>query len=119
MKFDVKVELKFDKLPKAENVAKGQKRLVELVKEKSDPYVPFLTGKLRNEITTSKHIITYKAHHGGSKSYANIQYDTNRGMGKEGLNRGGKRGSEWTERMWNDCKDEITEEIKEILIGGK
>lgn len=119
MGFKIETEIKFDNPITKENINRGQKRLVVLVKEKSDPYVPFLTGKLRSQVTTSKYVITYKAFNGGTKSYARKQYYTNRGMGKGGINNGGKRGNKWTERMWNDNKDSITEEIKGILLGDK
>lgn len=118
MGFKIETEIKFDKQITKSDINRGQKRLVTLVKEKSDPYVPYLTGRLRSQVTTSKYVITYKAFNGGLKSYARKQYYTNRGMGKEGLSRGGKRGSNWTERMWNENKDEILEEIKNTIIGG-
>lgn len=118
MGFKIETEIKFDNPITKDDINRGQKKLVTLVKEKSDPYVPFLTGRLRSQVTTSKYMVTYKAFNGGTKSYASVQYHTNRGMGKEGLNRGGKRGNKWTERMWTENKDEILEEIKNTILGG-
>lgn len=118
MGFKIETEIKFDKQITKSDINRGQKRLVTLVKEKSDPYVPYLTGRLRSQVTTSKYMIVYKAFNGGTKSYARKQYNWNRGKGKEGMNGGGgKRGSNWTERMWNENKDEILEEIKNTVLG--
>lgn len=119
MNLKFETEIKIDKILTSSDINKGQKRLVEIVKEKSDPYVPWLTGRLRNEVRTSKQIITYKAFNGGNKSYARKQFYTNRGLGKEGYNNGGKRGNKWHERMWNEHQEEIESEIKDILLGGK
>lgn len=117
MGFKIETEIKFDKRITKDDINRGQKKLVTLVKEKSDPYVPFLTGSLRSQVTTSKYIITYKAFNGGLKSYARKQYIENRGMGKEGMNGGGgKRGNTWTERMWAENQDAILEEIKNTIL---
>lgn len=117
MGFKIETEIRFNNPITKDDINRGQKKLVTLVKEKSDPYVPFLTGKLRNQVATSKYVITYKAFNGGLKSYARKQYYTNRGMGKEGLNNGGKRGNKWTERMWAENQDAILEEIKNTILG--
>jgi translation initiation factor IF-1 len=39
-------------------------------------------------------------------------------MGREGLNRGGKRGKQWINRMWVNEGDAIVNEIANT-IGGK
>lgn len=117
MGFKIETEIRFDNPITKDDIKRGQKKLVTLVKEKSDPYVPFLTGRLRNQVTTSKYVITYKAFNGGTKSYASVQYKWNRGKGKEGMNGGGgKRGNKWTERMWTENKDAILEEIKNTIL---
>lgn len=118
MEFKIETEIKLNKTISKSTVAKGQKRLVEVVKEKSDPYVPWLTGELKNTARTTKEHIIYNATNGAETSYARKQYLGNRGMGREGLNKGGKRGARWTERMWEENKEEILEEIKNILLSG-
>ena len=117
--FKIETEINLDTMVDDDDIKRAQKRLVTEVKEKSTPYIPVLTGRLRTQINVSKDTITYKAFNGGHKSYARKQYYTNRGKGMEGLLRGGKAGRRWTERMWEEQKDVICEEIKEELLGGK
>lgn len=117
--FKFETEIKLDKMINSSDIERAQRKLINEVREKSDSYVPWLTGRLRNQVNTSKYIITYKAFNGGHMSYAARQYYTNAGLGKQGLHNGGKRGSQWTERMWNEQKDAICEEIKKELLGGK
>lgn len=119
MLFQIETEIKLENLLTKADVDRAQKRLVNEVVEKSDPYVPFLTGRLRNTVRKSKYYVTYRPFNGGNVSYANIQYRTNRGMGKEGINRGGQRGSRWTERMWEDNREVIESIIASELTGGK
>lgn len=118
MKFKIEAEVKLDKTIDRSDIKRGQKRLVEVVREKSDPYVPWLTGELKNTARTTGTMIVYGATKGSEKSYARKQYHENRGMGREGVHRGGKRGSRWTERMWEENKEDILEEIKNVLLGG-
>ncbi|MDY5098792.1 MULTISPECIES: minor capsid protein [Clostridia] len=118
MKFKIEAEVRLDKTINKSDIKRGQKRLVEVVREKSDPYVPWLTGELKNTAKTTDDMIIYNATNGAKTSYARKQYVGNRGMGREGVNRGGKRGSRWTERMWEENKEEILEEIKNVLLGG-
>lgn len=119
MEFKVDVEYDFDikNVLNTNDLDKAQEKFVELVKEKSDSYVPWDTGDLRKEVEAKKDMLIYQPHHGGSKSYAARNYYTNRGMGKEGKSNGGKRGPKWDEAMWADCKDEIVREIANILGG--
>ena len=94
------------------------KKFVNLVRTKSDPYVPFLIFYLKNTAKETKKSIIYNPYHGGLKSYAAINYYTNRGMGRQGLNRGGKRGKMWIPRMWVNEGSSIVNEIAKT-IGGK
>ena len=117
--FKEKITVDFDpdNILGGDKMNEAQKTLVHLVASKSDPYVPWLSGDLRNSAKENKKSITYSPYHGGSKSYANIQWRENAGMGKEGVNRGGLRGSKWTERMWQDNSKEIVREIARIIGG--
>ena len=72
---------------------KGQRFFTHEVRRLSDPYVPFLTGVLKNTATETVGSITYNT------PYARRQYYENRGTGL--------RGAHWTERMWADRGKEI------------
>ena len=54
-----------------------------------NPYVPFLTGNLKDvEVKISTDKVTYKA------DYAKKQFYTNAGMGRDGQSYGGLRGKQ-------------------------
>lgn len=114
----ITIEAEPDKLLDQGKVNEGQKMLVHLVATKADPYVPWLSGDLKNSAKENKKSITYSPWHGGTKSYAWIQYRYNVGLGREGTSRGGKRGSNWIGRMWYEGgKEEITGQIAKFLGG--
>ena len=71
----------------------GQRFFTHEVRRLSDPYVPFLTGVLKNTATEEVDRITYNT------PYARRQYYENPGTGL--------RGPYWTERMWADRGKEI------------
>lgn len=71
----------------------GQRFFTHEVRRLSDPYVPFLTGVLKNTATEEVDRITYNT------PYARRQYYENPGTGL--------RGPHWTERMWADRGKEI------------
>ena len=71
----------------------GQRFFTHEVRRLSDPYVPFLTGVLKNTATEEVNRITYNT------PYARRQYYENPGTGL--------RGPHWTERMWADRGKEI------------
>lgn len=71
----------------------GQQFFTHEVRRLSDPYVPFLTGALKNTATEEVNRITYNT------PYARRQYYENPGTGL--------RGPHWTERMWADRGKEI------------
>ncbi|MGN0026073.1 MAG: minor capsid protein [Clostridium sp.] len=76
-------------------------------------YVPYDHGKLKDmmvEIKVSK--VIYKA------PYARKQYYTNKGLGKQGTQVGGKRGKFWDKRAWADNGDLIVRTIADF-VGGK
>lgn len=76
-------------------------------------YVPYDHGKLKDmmvEIKVSK--VIYKA------PYARKQYYTNKGLGKQGTQVGGKRGKFWDKRAWADNGDSIVKTIADF-VGGK
>lgn len=82
----------------------GQQFFTHEVRRLSDPYVPFLTGVLKNTATEEVNRITYNT------PYARRQYYENPGTGL--------RGPHWTERMWADRGKEIVKAVAEYC-GGK
>ena len=82
----------------------------------SDPYVPMLTGALKHSGTTGTVIgsglVVYNA------TYARRNYYSNAGHGRQGTQRGGKRGKYWFERMKADHGKEIISGAKKA-IGGR
>lgn len=82
----------------------GQRVFTHEVRRLSDPYVPFLTGVLKNTATEEVNRITYNT------PYARRQYYENPGTGL--------RGPHWTERMWADRGKEIVKAVAEYC-GGK
>ena len=82
----------------------GQQFFTHEVRRLSDPYVPFLTGVLKNTATEEVNRITYNT------PYARRQYYENPGTGL--------RGPHWTERMWADRGKEIVKSTA-AYCGGK
>lgn len=82
----------------------GQRFFTHQVRTLSDPYVPFLTGVLKNTATEEVNRITYNT------PYARRQYYENPGTGL--------RGPHWTERMWADRGKEIVKATT-AYCGGK
>lgn len=76
----------------------------------SEPYVPLLSGKLKESGNTAtikgSGLVRYNT------PYARKAYYQNGGNGIEGLNKGGKRGRLFFERMKADCKKDILEGAK-------
>ena len=83
---------------------KGLRFFTHQVRTLSDPYVPFLTGMLKNTATETPGRITYNT------PYARRQYYENPGNGL--------RGAHWTERMWADRGKEIVKATA-AYCGGK
>ena len=83
---------------------KGQQFFTHEVRRLSDPYVPFLSGTLKNTAQELTNRIEYV------QPYAKRQYYENRGNGL--------RGSLWTERMWADRGKEIIQSVA-AYCGGK
>lgn len=77
-------------------------------------YVPYLTGRLKDmNVVVNKNNVTYEA------PYARKQFYTNKGNGRQGLNKGGLRGKRWDKRAWADKGDEIVKTISEFVGGRK
>lgn len=97
---------------------KGQKFFTHEVRRLSDPYIPFRTGVLKNNVTETPTTITYNA------PYARRQYYENQGTGRQGTTKFSKhnykclRGKRWTERMWVDRGPEIVKAVANFC-GGK
>ncbi|MDR1801891.1 MAG: minor capsid protein [Lachnospiraceae bacterium] len=77
-----------------------QKFLANEVKKACDPYVPFLTGPLKNTATVGTGYVHY------TQVYARRQYYENTG----GRN-GALRGRQWDKRMWADRSEDITKSV--------
>ncbi|CAM2828382.1 minor capsid protein [Hathewaya histolytica] len=92
---------------------KAQRRFTQECAKTFNNYVPYDTGRLKDmmvELQTSR--IIYHA------PYAELQYYTNVGMGKQGNSIGGLRGKYWDKRCWTDRGDKIVQTIAEF-VGGR
>lgn len=91
---------------------RAQLKFTKECEKQMNPYVPFLSGNLKDDTVTveSKRII-YKA------PYAEKQYHTNQGMGFQGSSMGGLRGSYWDKRMWIAKGQEIVRTIADFVGG--
>lgn len=93
---------------------KAQQYFTKQVAAKSEPYIPFDTGRLKDiDVTIETKRIIYSA------PYAKKQYYSNKGMGKGGLHNGGLRGSRWIPRMWTQKGDEIVQSVAKFCGGKK
>lgn len=86
---------------------KAQKFFTSEVARLCDPYVPRLTGNLKNNKKVAASYIHYIS------PYAQKQYNENRGG-----NNGALRGKQWDKRMWADRGDEIVKSVARY-VGGK
>jgi hypothetical protein len=80
-----------------------------------DPYVPYMEhggSHLKSNIDISSMKIVYRM------PYARKNFYENRGLGVQGINRGGKRGKRWDQRCWADHGDEIVKAVA-AHVGGK
>lgn len=76
-------------------------------------YVPFLTGRLKDmTVELGTDFVAYNA------PYAEKQYYTNEGNGKQGESIGGLRGKLWDKRMWLQQGNQILNTVAE-LTGGR
>lgn len=91
---------------------KVQKYIDSEVLRCCDSYVPMLTGKLKQSGITSTVVGSGMVHY--NTPYARKNYYSNRGYGKQGLNKGGKRGRLWFERMKPDHLVGILKGVKHI-----
>ncbi|MBR0483941.1 MAG: capsid protein [Oscillospiraceae bacterium] len=95
----------------------AQKIVDSEVLRRSDPYVPFLSGKLKESGTLGTVIGSGEVKY--TAVYARRQYYENKGRGTEGLHASGgtsgKRGAYWFERMKADQKDDILKKAQEAV----
>lgn len=77
-----------------------------------DSYVPKLSSALIKSGITSTVKGSGMVHY--NTPYARKNYYDNKGMGNQGLNRGGKRGRLWFERMKTDHLPGILKGVKKI-----
>ncbi|MBU3107142.1 minor capsid protein [Clostridium gasigenes] len=90
----------------------AQVRFTKECFKQMNPYIPFLTGRLKDwmiQVNTAN--ITYSA------PYARKQYYTNAGNGKQGVSNGGLRGKQWAPRMWVSRGDGIVKTIADFVGG--
>ncbi|WP_195251858.1 minor capsid protein [Romboutsia sp. 1001713B170207_170306_H8] len=91
----------------------AQVKFTKEVAKECNNYIPYDTGRLKDmmvEIQTTK--IIYNA------PYARQQFYNNKGLGKQGLNKGGVRGKRWDKRCWIDKGDSIVKSIAQF-VGGR
>lgn len=75
------------------------------------PYVPVRSGDLRKSVIKGT-CIEYNT------PYARRQFYENQGNGIEGMNNGGRAGSQWSQRAWADNGDAVVESVADY-VGGK
>lgn len=90
----------------------AQKQAASELKRMCDPYVPFLSGPLKNTAQVQQDGVLYV------QPYAAKQYHENAGNGQDGTANGGRRGKQWDKRMMADRSGEYIEAVAKI-IGGK
>ncbi|MBR1384343.1 MAG: capsid protein [Ruminococcus sp.] len=90
----------------------AQKYVDSEVLRYSDPYVPLLNSPLKRSGIKSTVIGSGRVHY--DTPYARKNYYENRGLGKQGMAKGGKRGRLWWERMKADHKEHILKGVKRI-----
>lgn len=109
-------DLKILKARNLESGGKVQKVIDSEVLRRSDPYVPFRSGALKESgILATKigsGLVVYSA------IYADKQFYNNQGTGKQGTAKGGLRGKYWFNRMMVDHKQNIIKTANEAA-GGK
>ncbi|MGL5382476.1 MAG: minor capsid protein [Culicoidibacterales bacterium] len=103
--------LKILKKRKLEPNGLAQKFFTSEIHRHSDPYVPFQKGPLKSQTDVGTSKITYKM------PYAKKNYYENKGFGTDGLKRGGRRGPQWTKRMWADKQKQISKSVAEFIGG--
>lgn len=97
------------------NLQKGgkvQKYIDSEVLRCCDSYVPFRTGKLKQSGITATVVGSGSVHY--NTPYARKNYYENKGLGKQGTAKGGKRGRLWFERMKPDHVPGILKGVKRI-----
>lgn len=91
----------------------GQRYFSNKCAEFMNPYVPFLTGNLKDiQVDVQINEVDYEA------DYAKKQFYTNAGMGRDGEAYGGLRGKNWCERMKADRMGDLTRDIAKY-VGGR
>lgn len=118
---DDRVKVKLEILPEnlllaKRSLGKGGKAQIFVDSEVlrcCDSYVPLRRGPLKRSGTTATVKGSGMVHY--NTPYARLNYYSNKGNGKEGMNKGGKRGRLWFERMKPDYKDSILNGVKKIV----
>lgn len=91
----------------------AQQLFTKTCAKEMNSFVPFKRGILKDiKVEINKDNIIYYA------PYAEKQYYTNRGLGKEGTSLGGLRGKMWDKRMWTSKGNGIVKSISD-LVGGR
>lgn len=110
---DVKVSVKVDEIQRLlrdhglEEHGRVQTYIDNQVIQYCDPYVPMLTGALKNSANTATDLgsgeVIYKTPYAARQYYSNFS------------NQSGLRGSKWFERMKADRLDDILDGAKNLL----
>lgn len=109
IRFQVK-EVKFEKLNKAlrnlQNDSEVRTRINQVIADKCDPYVPYQTGQLANNIEVNEDGIRYKQPYAKEQYYGNFEH--NKTIHPLAT-------SQWDKVMIQNHKDELNQEIKDIV----
>lgn len=89
----------------------AQKQAASELKRMCDPYVPMLSGTLKNTAQVLQDGVLY------TQPYAADEYYTNAGRGSEGQHNGGQRGKHWDKRMMADRGKEYVGAVAKIVGG--
>lgn len=90
----------------------GQVKFTKEVAKECNNYIPYSTGRLKDmTVMIQPTKIIYNA------PYARKQFYNNKGLGKQGSNKGGLRGKRWDKRCWIDQGDKIVKTIADFCGG--
>ena len=91
---------------------RAQVKFTQECAKQMNNYIPYLSGRLKDMmITINPSNVTYSA------PYAQRQYYTNAGNGRQGTSQGGLRGKQWAPRMWRAKGTGIVSTIASFVGG--
>lgn len=112
----IKIEMNTEQILRSRGLDKDGEAQILFTKECAkamNNYVPFLTGRLKDmSVELGTDFVAYNA------PYAERQYYTNEGNGKQGESVGGLRGKQWDKRMWSQQGNQILKTVADS-VGGR